>query len=221
MSTWAKNNSEFLGFLTGFDERDAFSKRQWFPVVNPNEGDTVERGKPPLVAQNDILALVYEVMGILRKWLQEGSDERPPTARGLLDDSKVKCLFSKATRSMVDLELDGSLPNDSPKFVVLERAVKGLVTEAWIKRLRNEFVSELSRSRKVFQTRLEKDCAEYDGWQNKLDGGVVLYDVFRPNFWEAYQDVWGKWNADMERIHALAKHLQRLDDTLNQDEGDL
>ena len=224
MSTWAKKSSEFLGFLTGFDERDAFSKHQRFPVVNPNEGDTVGQRKPPLVTQNDILALVYKVIGILRKWLQEGSDERPPTARGLLDDPKADELFFRATRPMVDFEFDVSRPTSSSKpFVVLERAVKDLVTEAWIERLRTEFVNELSRSLKMFRTHLEKekDRAEYDDWQDKLDGGVVLYDIFRPNLWEAYQKFWGKWNADMERIRALAKHLQRLDDTLNQDEGDL
>ena len=222
MSTWAKNNSEFLGFLTGFDGRDAFSKRQRFPVIRlPNPGDTVEQRKPLLVAQNDILALIYEVMGVLRKWLQKEPDDKLPTARDLLDEDEVDRLFLKATRSMVNPEFDASLPDDSPKFVVLERVVKALVTEAWIERLRNKFVSELTLSLNVFCKHLKKSRMNYDDWRDDLDGGVVLYDVFRPDLWEIYQKFWGKWNADMERIHTLATHLQRLDETLKQDEEDL
>lgn len=220
MSIWAKNSSEFLGFLTGFDGRDAFSKHQRFSVVrHPNTVSAVERSKLPLEAQNNILTLIYEVMGLLRKWLQEGSNETLPTVRELLDDPKVD--FSMATQSMVNLEVDGSLSDDSPKFVVLERAVKALVTEAYIERIRNEFVDELERSLKVFQARLEKNCADDNDWRNDLDGGVVLYDVFRPNLWDIYQEFWDKWNADMERIHTLATHLQRLDETLKQNEEDL
>ena len=84
MSTWAKNDSEFLDFLAGFDDRDAFSIRQHFPVVSdPSTGDAVEE-KPPLEAQNAVLELVYKVMGELRKWLQEGSDAAPPTAIELM-----------------------------------------------------------------------------------------------------------------------------------------
>ncbi len=219
MSTWAKNDSEFLGLLTGFDERDGFSKRQHFPVVrDPNTGDAVKREKPPLDAQNAVLALVYEVLGVLRKWLQEGSDDRPLTAKELLDDPGVDKIFSQVTRSMV--ELNGVEAADLPKFVVLGKAVEGLVTEAWVERLRNEFARELARSLKVFQTRLAKDRTERDDWRDELDGGIVLYDVFRPTLWEAYQKFWTKWRDDMACIHALTTRLQRLDETLTQ-EGDL
>lgn len=181
MSTWAKNDSEFLGFLTGFDGRDDFSKRQHFPVIrDPNTGDAVKREKPPLDAQNAVLALVYEVMGILRNWLQEGSDDRPLTAKELLDDPEVDRLFSQVTRSMV--ELNGVEATESPKFVVLEKAVEGLVTEAWVERLRNEFARELARSLKVFQTRLAKDRTERDDWRDELDGGIVLSTSFDQRF---------------------------------------
>lgn len=72
MSTWAKNDSELLGFLTGVDGRDAFSIRQHFPVVSdPNTGDAVEGEKPPLEAQNAVLGLGYEVLAVLREWLQD------------------------------------------------------------------------------------------------------------------------------------------------------
>lgn len=217
MSTWAKNDSEFLGFLTGFDGRDDFSKCQHFPVVRgPDAGDAVEREKPPLEAQNAVLALVYEVMEVLRKWLQEGSDDRPLTARELLDDSEVDQRFVQVIRSMV--ELNGVEAADSPKFVVLGKAVEGLVTEAWVERLRNEFARELARSLKVFQTRLEKDRRERDDWRDELDGGIVFYDVFRPTLWEAYQKFWDKWCADMARIQALTTRLKRLDETLTQEE---
>ena len=94
MSTWAKNSSEFLGFLTGFDGRDVFSKHQRFPVVRHPNTVSVQssESKPPLEAQNNILILVYEVMGLLRKWLQEKSDKTLPTARELLDDLQSKFL---------------------------------------------------------------------------------------------------------------------------------
>ena len=217
ISTWAENSSEFLGFLTGFDGRDVFSKRQYFPAIrHSNAGDTVEQKKPPLMAQNNILALIYEVMGVLRKWL--GLDDTLPTARELLDDPKVD--FSMATQSMVDIEVDGSLSDDSPKFVVLERAVKALVTEAWIEQLRNEFVSELTHSLNVFQKHLVKNRVNYDDWRDDLDGGVVLYDVFRPNLWDLYRELWDKWQADMVRIRGLATHVQRIDEALKGEEID-
>ena len=217
MSTWAKNDSELLGFLTGFDGRDAFSKRQHFPVVRDlNADDTADQEKPPLEVQNAVLALVYEVMEVIKKWLQNRSNAAPPTARELLDVPGVDHLFSKIIGPMV--ELNGVEAADSPKFVVLGKAVEGLVTEAWVERLRNEFASELARSLKVFQTRLEKDRTEYDDWRDELDGGIVLYDVFRPTIWETYLDFWNKWRADMARIHALTTRLQRLDETLMQEE---
>ena len=222
MSTWAKNDAELLGFLTGFDGRDAFSKCQRFPVVrDQNAVDTDEQEKPPLEAQNAVLALVYEVLGVLRKWLQKESDDKPPTAKKLMDVPEVDNLFSKAIRSMVEPDGTESLSASSPEpFAVLRKAVEGLVTEAWVERLRKEFVSELARSRKVFQTRLAKDCTAHDDWRDELDGGVVLYDVFRPDLWEIYQEFWGKWRTDMERIYALTTRLQRLDETLTPEDED-
>ncbi len=203
---WAKNNSEFLGFLTGVDDRDAFSKTQRFSVVrSPNVSDTAEIEKPP-EAQNDVLALVYEILGVLRK---EGTGKRL-SARDLLNVLQVDSLFSKATRSMVKVAR-----SDSP----LQGAVQGLVTEAYIERIRNEFVGELARSLKVFRERLAKDRAK-DDWREELDRGVVLYDVFRPNLWELYQELWGKWRDDMARIDALATHVQRIDETLKREERD-
>ena len=214
MSTWAKNDSELLGFLTGFDGRDAFSKRQHFLVVRDlNADDTADQEKPPLEVQNAVLALVYEVMEVIKKWLQNRSNAAPPTARELLDVPGVDHLFSKIIGPMV--ELNGVEAADSPKFVVLGKAVEGLVTEAWVERLRNEFASELARSLKVFQTRLEKNRTEYDDWRDELDGGIVLYDVFRPTIWETYLDFWNKWRADMARIHALTTRLQRLDEDID------
>lgn len=217
MSTWAKNDSELLGFLTGFEGRDAFSIRQHLPVVSdPNTGDAVEGEKPPLEAQNAVLGLGYEVLAILRKWLQDNDDDRPPTASELMRG--VDGLFSEVTRPMVEPTGAEALSASSPEFVVLRTAVEGLVTEAWVERLRKEFVSELARSRKKFQTRLAKDSTERDDWRDELDGGVVLYDVFRPNLWEAYQKFWDQWSADMARIHALTTRLQGLDEALMQEE---
>lgn len=220
MSTWAKNDSELLGLLTGVDGRDAFSIRQHFPVSgpNPNTGDAVEREKPPLEAQNAVLGLGYEVLAVLRKWLQDRPNDRPPTARELMDVREVKSLFSEVTRPMVEPTRAESLSADSPEFVLLRTAVEGLVAEAWVERLRKEFVRELARSRKVFQTRLAKNRTERDDWRDELDGGVVLYDEFRPNLWEAYQKFWDKWSADMAHIHALTTRLQQLDETLKQEE---
>ena len=219
MSTWAKNDSELLGFLTGFDGRDAFSIRQHFLVVSdPNTDDAVEREKPPLEAQNAVLGLGYEVLAVLRKWLQDRTDDdRPPTASELMRG--VAGLFSEVTRPMVAPTGAEALSASSPDFVVLRTAIVGLVTEAWVERLRKEFVSELARSRKKFQSRLAKDRTEHDDWRDELDGGVVLYDVFRPNLWEAYQKFWDQWSADMARIHALTADLQRLDETLKQEEA--
>lgn len=217
MSTWAKNNSELLGFLAGFDGRDAFSKRQRFPVIGDlNADDTADQEKPPLEAQNAMLELVYEVMGVLRKWLQNQSDAALPTVEELLDDPCVKPIFSKVIGPMV--ERDGTEAADSPQFVVLEKAVEGLVTEAWVERLRNGFANELKRSLAVFQKRLAKDRTAYDAWRDELDGGIVLYDVFRPNLGEVYLDFWTKWRADMARIHALTTRLQRLDEILTREE---
>lgn len=206
MTTWAKNPSEFLAFLNGLDSRDAFSKSQRFPIVRlVNTNAEIE--KPPLEAQNDVLALVYEILGVLRK----GGTKRGPSARDLLNVPQVKRLFSKATQAMVK----AANSVDSPP---LQKAIEGLVTEAYIERIRSKFAEELARSLKVFRERLAKDRAKYDGWRDELDRGVVLYDVFRPNLWELYRELWDKWQADMVRIRGLATHVQRIDETLKREE---
>ena len=202
-----KNPSEFLAFLNGLDSRDAFSKNQRFPVVRPTNANT-EIKKPPLEAQNDVLTLVYEILGVLRK----GGKKKRPSARNLLNVPQVDSFFSKATQAMV--EAAGSV--DSP----LQKAIEGLVTEAYIERIRSEFVGELARSLKVFRERLAKDRAKDDDWREELDGGVVLYDVFRPNLWDIYRELWDKWQADMVRIRDLATHVQRIDKTLKGEETD-
>ena len=206
MTTWAKNPSEFLAFLNGLDSRDAFSKSQSFPVVRiPNSN--AEIGKPPLEAQNDVLALVYEILGILRK----GETKKRLSAKDLLNICQVEELFSKATHAMVET----ASQHDSP----LQKAIERLVTEAYIERIRREFVDELARSLKVFRARLTKDRAKYDDW-HELDGGVVLYEVFRPKLWDLYRRLWDKWQDDMVRIRKLATRIQRIDETLKGEETD-
>ena len=207
MTTWAKNSSEVLAFLNGFDSRDAFSKSQRFPVVRPTNADT-EIEKPPLEAQNDVLALVYEILGILRK----GETKKRPSARDLLNVPQVDRLFSKATQAMVE----AANRQNSP----LQKAIEGLVTEAYIERIRSAFVGELARSLKVFRARLAKDSAKNDDWQDELDSGVVLYDVFRPNLWDIYRKLWDDWQDDMVRIRDLATHVQSIDETLKGEEID-
>ena len=206
MTTWAKNPSEFLTFLNGLDSRDAFSKSQRFPVVRPINANT-EIKKPPLEAQNDVLALVYEILGILRK----GETKKRLSAKDLLNIRQVEDLFSRATHAMVE----AASQHNSP----LQKAIEGLVTEAYIERIRREFVDELTRSLKVFRVRLTKDRAKYDDW-HELDGGVVLYEVFRPNLWDLYRELWDKWQADMVRIHDLATHVQCIDKALKGEETD-
>ena len=207
MTTWAKNPSEVLAFLNGFDSRDAFSKSQRFPVVRlPNANAKIE--KPPLEAQNDVLALVYEILGVLRK----GGTKKRPSARDLLNVPQVDRLFSKATQAMVE----AASSVDSP----LQKAIEGLVTEAYIELIRGAFVGELARSLKVFRVRLTKDRAKDDDWRDELDGGVVLYEVFRPNLWDIYRELWDKWQADMVRIRDLAIHVQHIDKALKEEETD-
>ena len=206
MTTWAKNHSEFLAFLNGFDSRDAFSKSQRFPVVRPTNANT-ERKKPPLEAQNDVLALVYEILGVLRK----GGKKRP-SARDLLNVPQVDEFFSKATQAMVEAASSVGSP--------LQKAIEGLVTEAYIERIRSEFVGELARSLKVFRARLAKDSAKNDDWQDELDSGVVLYDVFRPNLWDIYRKLWDDWQDDMVCIRDLATRVQCIDETLKGEETD-
>ena len=90
MSTWARNGAELLAFLTGFDQRDALSKRRRFPVAASAQASVPPRRQnSQLTAQNDTLALVYGVMRELRKWLQDGSGDAPPTAADLLKIPQV------------------------------------------------------------------------------------------------------------------------------------
>ena len=206
MTTWVKNSSEVLAFLNGFDSRDAFSKSQHFPVVRPTNANT-ERKKPPLEAQNDVLALVYEILGVLRK-----GGKRRPSARDLLNVPQVDEFFSKATQAMVEAASSVGSP--------LQKAIEGLVTEAYIERIRSEFVGELARSLKVFRARLAKDSAKNDDWQDELDSGVVLYDVFRPNLWDIYRKLWEDWQDDMVCIRDLATRVQSINETLKGEETD-
>ena len=206
MTTWVKNPSEFLAFLNGLDSRDAFSKNQRFPVVRiPNSNAEIE--KPPLEAQNDVLALVYEILGVLRK----GETKKRLSAKDLLKIRQVEDLFSKVTHAMVE----AASQHNSP----LQKAIEGLVTEAYIERIRREFIDELARSLKVFRVRLTKDRAKYDDW-HELDVGVVLYEVFRPNLWDLYRELWNKWQADMVSIHKLATRVQCIDKALKGEETD-
>ena len=208
MTTWAKNQSEFLAFLNGFDSRDAFAKSQRFPPISPIEAAGSDAaGKPPLEAQNDVLALGYEILGVLRKQVTGDT----PSAGDLLNDPQADRLFSKATQAMIADAGSGDL---------LQKAVKGLVTQAYIEQIRREFIGELARSLKVFQTRLAKDRAKDDDWRDEVDGGVVLYDVFRPNLWNIYRKLWDEWKKDMVRVCDLATHLQRIDETLQNKEKD-
>ena len=207
MTTWAKNPSEFLAFLNGLDSRDAFSKSQRFPVVRSTNANT-EIKKPPLEAQNDVLALMYEILGVLRK----GGTKKGPSARDLLNIPQVDRLFSKATHEMIG----AASSVDSP----LQKAIERLVTEAYIERIRSEFVGELARSLKVFRVRLAKNRAKYDDWRDGLDDGVVLYDVFRPKLWDLYRELWDKWQADMVRIRDLATHVECINKTLEEEEAD-
>ncbi len=212
MTIWARNSSEFIGLLTGFEGRDAFAKSQRFPAVTPLEmDDAAETGRLPLEAQDEILELVYEILGILREALKEGNSKKLPPANALLDKPKVDRLFRAATRSMVD-----AVASAEPlkRFNLLQCAVKGVVTEAYTERLRNEFVRELTHFLKALEARLAEKRNKYDDWLDKLDGGIVLYDVFRPNLWKLYGELWSQWRNEMERIHALIIQLQRIDETL-------
>ena len=71
----------------------------------------------------------------------------------------------------------------------------------------------------MFRARLTKDRAKYDDW-HELDGGVVLYEVFRPKLWDLYRELWDKWQADMVRIRDLATHVQCIDEALKGEETD-
>ena len=94
---------------------------------------------------------------------------------------------------------------------VLQTAVEGLVAEAWIKRLRDRFLRELEHSLAAFRERIADCRAEHDDWRDDLDGGVVLYDAFRPNLWKSYQESSEGWNTDRERILESVSRLRRID----------
>ena len=89
------------------------------------------------MARNDILALVYEVLQGLRKWLQHGADGEPPTAGRLMAAPSVESLLSKVVDPMIELTGAASPPADSVRpFEVLRCVLQALVTEAWITWLR-------------------------------------------------------------------------------------
>ncbi len=225
MPTWARNGSEFLSCLTGFDERDAFSKpRRLRLPTSEDAAAPVKRREPQWT---DTLELVYGVLGKLREWLKdESGDSRrpPPTAAELLDE--VKKPFAKVSGWLVDAGEQESAPaaprvrpgageqeTHARVWSVLHAAVERLVAEAWIDRLRHQFVQELERSLAAFQERIE-DSRTRDGWHDGLDGGVVLYDIFRPNLWKSYQESHQGCSADMERIRKAVNRLRRIDEAL-------
>lgn len=226
MPTFARNGSEFLSFLTGFDERDAFSKPRRLPHPRPRMlPHRPGRREPQWTAQNDTLELVYGVLGRLREWLQDGSGDKPPTAAELLAPVDTP-FFEKVRRQLVDAgELEspsaglkawpgaGERKPTQEIWSVLQMAVEGLVAEAWIDRLRNQFVQELERSLAVFEERIKK-CRTRDGWHDGLDGGVVLYDIFRPNLWKRYRKLYRECSADMERIRKSVNRLRRIEEVL-------
>ena len=225
MSTWARNGSEFLSFLTGFDDRDAFSKpRRLPPPTSEDAAAPAKRREPQWTARNDTLELVYGVLGKLREWLGDGIGRLPPTAEELL--AQVDKPFAKVSGWLVDAgehESAPAGPKERPgtgeqdtharNWSVLQTAVEGLVAEAWIDRLRHQFVQELEHSLTAFQERIE-DFRTQDGWHDGLDGGVVLYDIFRPNLWKSYQELHQGCSADMERIRKAVNRLRRIDEVL-------
>ena len=219
MSTWAKNRAEFLGFLTGFDGRDGFSIRGQLPVgvFATIPGTVGNYDEPPLVAQNDILTLTYAVLRELRKWLRDEHDAEPPTVARLLAAPTVEDLFSKVMGPMFEHVEEATPSADSVRpFVVLRRVLQALVTEAWICRLKETFARELERSLKEFRMHLAQDRARLDDWRDDVDGGVVLYDFFRPNLWKPYRTAWSKWGADLQLIDSLICQLQRLEDAVTE-----
>ena len=115
---------------------------------------------------------------------------------------------------MIESGEDTLVVGDSPEppFAVLRRVLQSLVTEAWIARLRKEFVRELERSLKESRMHLAQQRSKHDDWRDDIDGGVVLYDVFRPNLWKPYRTIWSKWCADMILVRSLTIHLQQLDE---------
>ena len=178
-------------------------------------GTAAKDDEPPLVAQNEILALTYAVLRWLRKWLHDGADAEPPTADRLLAAPTVEHLYSRVMRPMFEHVEEATPSADSVRpFVVLRRALQALVTEAWMARLKEAFARELERSLKEFRMHLAQDRTKHDDWRDDVDGGVVLYDFFRPNLWKPYRTAWSKWSADMHLIGSLTCQLQRLDDAV-------
>ena len=165
------------------------------------------------MARNDILALVYEVLQGLRKWLQHGADGEPPTAGRLMAAPSVESLLSKVVDPMIELTGAASPPADSVRpFEVLRCVLQALVTEAWIAWLRKAFARELERSLEEFLRHLAHNRTVCDDWRDDVDGGVVLYDFFRPNLLDPYRTAWSKWNADVRLIGFLTSRLQELDE---------
>ena len=221
--TWAENDAEVLALLTGFDARDAYSHRQRFPVLAPpTTGEKEAPREPPPTARNDVLVLVYEVLGELRRWLRRKSPEEvsdtPPTVQDLMAASRVDGALSTVSQTMTDAA-PWPQSRSPDRFAVLRSAVTALVTEAWIARLRDGFAHELAQSLEAFRTRLAGDRTKYrtkyDDWLDEMDGQVALYDAFRPRLWGVYAGVWDEWNADMERIDSIAERLRRLDAALS------
>ena len=217
--TWAENDAEILALLTGFDARDGYSHRRRFPVLAPpTTGEKAAPREPPPAARNDVLVLVYEVLGELRRWLWRKSREEvsdtPPTVQDLMAASGVDRAFSTVSQAMTDAA-PWSQSRSPDRFAVLRSAVTALVTEAWIARLRDEFAHELAQSLEAFRTRLAGDRTKYDDWLDEMDGQVALYDAFRPKLWSVYASIWDAWNADMERIDSIAERLRRLDAALS------
>ena len=221
--TWAENNAEVLALLTGLDARDAYSHRRRLPVLAPpTTGEKAAPREPPPAARNDVLLLVYEVLGELRRWLRKSREEvsdTPPTVQDLMAASRVDGAFSTVSQTMTDAAAPWSQSRSPDQFAVLRSVVTALVTEAWIARLRDEFAHELAQSIEGFRTRLAGDRTKYrtkyDDWLDEMDGQVALYDAFRPTLWGVYAGVWDAWNADMERIDSIAERLRRLDAALS------
>ena len=182
-------------------------------------GTEPRQNKPSLVVQNDVLAMTYGIMERLRKWLQDGADDPPPTADSLLDHPKVEQLFSQVKRPLTEPDESASLPASIEPFDVLRRVLQSLVAEAWIARLRGALLSELEQSLSEFRRHLAQDRTKHDDWRDDIDGGVVLYDFFRPNLWKRYRTIWSKWSADMQHIRVLTTHLQQLGDAVNSPGG--
>lgn len=218
MTTWVADASQFIGYLTGFDGRDAFAKRRRFPAAPPRATPVVDLAeteeREPLEAQDEVLELVYDVLGVLRRTLTDGADGGFPSATALLDMPKAAKLFSAVTKSMFEADRSPERTSAKAGMVLLQCAVKGLVTAAYTERIRREFVVELTCSLEALAAQLAQERATSDDWRDDIDGGVVLYDVFRPKLWEVYRRIWGLWQKDMARVQAEVAHLVQVDEAV-------